>query len=170
MNRIKALILGSAAFATVAMVSAPMAAAPDGAGPGRRPFAQGAHMRGGFAGSAPLITIALNHKSELNLSNEQVANLEKIKSHYQSQVTPLHQQVRAVEKEIAGLTQQSPANLIQLKSKIQEAEKVRSELRYLRVEALENGKSVLTTAQRDQLKTLMQAKFESFRSHRGQPS
>jgi len=61
MNRIKALILGSAAFATVAMVSAPMAAAPDGAGPGRRPFAQGAHMRGGFAGGAPLITIALNH-------------------------------------------------------------------------------------------------------------
>lgn len=170
MNRIKALILGSAALATVAMVSAPMAAAPDGAGPGRRPFAQGAHMRGGFAGGAPLITIALNHKSELNLSNEQVANLEKIKSHYQSQVTPLHQQVRAVEKEIAGLTQQSPANLIQLKSKIQEAEKVRSELRYLRVEALENGRSVLSTAQRDQLKALMQAKHEGFRGRRGQQS
>ena len=141
MNRIKALILGSAALATVAMVSAPMAAAPDGAGPGRRPFAQGAHMRGGFAGGAPLITIALKHKSELNLSTDQVANMEKIKSHYQSQVMPLHQQVRAVEKEIAGLTQQSPANLIELKSKIQEAEKVRSELRYLRVEALENGRS-----------------------------
>ena len=170
MNRIKALILGSAALATVAMVSAPMAAAPDGAGSGRRPFAQGAHMRDGFAGGAPLITIALNHKSELNLSNEQVANLEKIKSHYQSQVTPLHQQVRAVEKEIASLTQQSPANLIQLKSKIQEAEKVRSELRYLRVEALENGRSVLSTAQRDQLKTLMQAKHESFRGRRGQQS
>jgi len=170
MNRIKALILGSAALATVAMVSAPMAAAPDGAGPGRRPFAQGAHMRGGFAGGAPLITIALKHKSELNLSTDQVANLEKIKSYYQSQVMPLHQQVRAVEKEIAGLTQLSPANLIELKSKIQEAEKVRSELRYLRVEALENGRSLLSTAQRDQLKTLMQAKHEGFRGRRGQPS
>jgi len=170
MNRIKALILGSAALATVAMVSAPMAAAPDGAGPGRRPFAQGAHMRSGFAGGAPLITIALKHKSELNLSTDQVANLEKVKSHYQSQVTPLHQQVRAVEKEIAGLTQQSPANLIELKSKIQEAEKVRSELRYLRVEALENGRSLLSTAQRDQLKTLIQSKHEGFRGRRGQPS
>lgn len=170
MNKMKALILGSAALATVAIVSGPMAAAPDGVRPGRRPFAQGAHMRGGFAGGAPLITIALKHKSELNLSSDQVGNLEKIKSHYQSQVTPHHQQVQAVEKEIASLMQQTPANLIQLKSKIQEAEKVRSELRYLRVEALENGRSVLTTAQRDQLKTLMQSKHEHFRGQRGQPS
>lgn len=170
MNKMKALILGSAALATVAIVSAPMAAAPDGTGPGRRPFAQGAHMRGGFAGGAPLITIALNHKSELNLASDQVANLEKIKSHYQGQVTPLHQQVQTVEKEIASLMQQTPANLIQLKSKIQEAEKYRSELRYLRLEALENGRTVLTTAQRDQLKSLMQAKHERFRGHRGQPS
>ena len=170
MNRIKALIFGSAAFATVAMVTAPMAAAPDGTRPGPKSFAYRAHMRGGFAGGAPLITIALKHKSELNLSTDQVANLEKIKSHYQSQVTPLHQQAQALEKEIAGLTQQSPANLIELKSKIQEAEKVRSELRYLRVEALENGRSVLSTAQRDQLKTLMQAKLEGFRGHRGQTS
>ena len=170
MNKMKTLILASAALATVAIVSGPMAAAPDGAGPGRRPFAHGAHRRGGFAGGAPLITIALNHKSELNLSSDQVANLEKTKSHYQSQVTPIHQQVQAIEKEIASLTQQSPANLIELKSKIQQGEKFRSELRYLRLEAVENGKSVLTTAQRDQLKSLMQAKHEQFRGHRGQPS
>ena len=118
MNRIKALIFGSAAFATVAMVTAPMAAAPDGTRPGAKPFAHRAHTRGGFAGGAPLITIALKHKSELNLSTDQVANLEKIKSHYQSQVTPLHQQAQALEKEIAGLTQQSPANLIELRARL----------------------------------------------------
>ena len=52
------------------------------------------------------------------------------------------------------MAQQSPANLIQIKTKIQESEKYRSELRYLRIEALENGKSVLTAEQQDQLKTL----------------
>ena len=66
--------------------------------------------------------------------------------------------------------QDSPANLIQLKSKIQEAEKFRSDLRYMRVEALENGRSVLNTAQRDQLKSLMQAKHEHFGGRRGQAS
>ncbi|MGZ8532614.1 MAG: hypothetical protein ACXW6J_18720, partial [Candidatus Binatia bacterium] len=63
MNKVSTLIFGGAALAAVALVSAPMAAAPDGG----RPFAHGAHMRGGFAGGAPLISIALKHKSELNL-------------------------------------------------------------------------------------------------------
>ena len=170
MNKVTALIFGGAALATVALVTAPMAAAPDGTGPGGRRFAHGAHMGGRFGGGAPLITIALKHKSELNLASDQVANLEKIKSHYQSQVTALHQQIRANEKEIASLTQQSPANLIQIKSKIQEGEKFRSELRYLRVEALENGRSVLTAQQRDQLKTLAESRHENFRKMHKQSS
>ena len=66
--------------------------------------------------------------------------------------------------------QQTPANLMQVKSKIQEAEKFRSELRYLRLEALENGKSVLSEQQRDQLKTLVRSKREQFRGRHGQPS
>jgi len=170
MNKVTALIFGSAALATVALVTAPMAAAPDGAGPGGNRFAHGAHMRGGFGGGAPLINIALKHKSELNLASDQVAHLEKIKSHYQSQVTTLRERIRTNEKEIASLTQQSPANLIQIKSKIQEGEKVRSELRYLQVEATENGRSVLTVSQRDQLKNLVSSRHENFRKMNKQPS
>ena len=172
MNKMKSLFLGSVvlALSAVTLVSAPMAAAPDGSGPGGKRFAHGQRMHGGSGGGAPLISIALKHKSELNLSGDQVSNLEKIRTNFQNQVTPLQQQVRSIEKEIAGLMQQSPANLIQLKSKIQEAEKFRSELRYLRVEALENGNSVLSQQQRDQLKTLVRSKHEQFRGRRGQPS
>ncbi len=166
MNKISALIFGGAAVATVALVSAPMAAAPDGG----RPFAHGAHMRGGFAGGAPLIGMALKHKSELNLGNDQVAKLEQIKSHYQTQVTPLHQQLRTIEKELAGLRQQSPADLIKIKSKIQEAEKYRSELRYLQHEAMDNGQTVLSVQQRDQLKSLVASRHENFGKMPKQPS
>jgi len=172
MNKMKSLFLGSAvlALSAVTLLSAPMAAAPDGSGQGGKPFAHGQRMHGGFGGGAPLISIALNHKSELNLSGDQVSNLEKIRTNYQNQVTPLHQHVRSIEKEIAGLMQQTPANLIQVKSKIQDAEKFRSELRYLRVEALENGKSVLSEQQRDQLKTLVRSKHEQFRGRHRQQS
>jgi TolA-binding protein len=104
------------------------------------------------------------------LSAQQVSNLENIRTQYQNQVTPLNEQLRALEKEIASLSQQSPANLIQIKSKIQDGEKYRSELRYLRVEALENGKSVLSAQQQDQLKTLLRAQHEQFRSRRSQKS
>ena len=164
MNRVRKLIIGGAAFALAAIVgvNVPMASAQDTATPGKRPAMRGDRMMGGFVG-APLISIALKHKTELNLASDQVANLEKIKSHYDSQVTPIHQQLTANEKEIASLTQQSPANLIQIKAKIQEGEKYRSELRYLRLEALENGKAVLTSQQQDQLKTLVRSQHERLR-------
>lgn len=75
-----------------------------------------------------------------------------------------------VGKLFAALTQQSPANLIQIKSKIEDGEKYRSELRYMRIEALENGKSVLTAAQQDQLKTLVRSRRGHGGATQGQPS
>jgi Spy/CpxP family protein refolding chaperone len=168
MNRVGKLFIGGAAFALAAMigVNVPLASAQDAT---KKPAMRGDRMMGGYVG-APLISIALKHKTELNLASDQVTNLEKIKSHYDSQVTPIHQQLTAIEKEIATLTQQSPANLIQLKAKIQESEKYRSDLRYLRVEALENGKAVLNAQQQDQLKTLVRSQHERFRKQSSQTS
>jgi Spy/CpxP family protein refolding chaperone len=171
MKKIPQFILGSAfaVLAAGALVTAPLAAGPETTQPTKRPFARGDRMVGRFGG-APLITIALNHKSELNLTTDQVAKLEQIKSHYQAQVTPLSQQLQTIDKDIAGLMQQTPANLIQVKAKIQETEKYRSELRYLRLEALENGRSVLSAQQQDQLKTLVRSRHGNFRGPQGQPS
>ena len=171
MNRLRKFATGGAAFALAAIVagSMPLASAQEGTSPARKPAVLSERMHAGFA-AAPLISIALRHKAELNLAGDQVANLEKIKSHYQSQVTPLQGQLTAIEKEIATLMQQSPANLIQVKAKIQEGEKFRSELRYLRMEALENGRAVLTTQQQDQLKSLVRSRHENFRKQTGQPS
>lgn len=171
MSRIRKFTLAGAAFAVAAMMAAnvPPVSGQDGAVAGKKHFGRGARMHGGLAG-APLITIALKHKSELNLTGEQTANLEKIRNHYQSQVAPLHQHLAAIEKDVAAMAQQSPANLIQIKTKIQESEKYRSELRYLRIEALENGRSVLTAEQQDQLKTLVRSRFERFRKQPPQAS
>jgi len=123
-----------------------------------------------FGAEAPLISIALKHQTELNLTGDQVATLEKIRTQYQSQTTPIVEQLRSVEGEIRSLLQQSPANLVQVKLKIEEAEKLRSDLRYLRIEALENGKSVLTTAQQDQLKSLFASMRQNFHRSHGQAS
>ena len=170
MNRVRKLIISGAAFALAAVVGVnfPLASAQDSSSRRERTAMRGDRM-GGFSG-APLISIALKHKTELNLTSDQIVNLEKIKSHYDSQVTPLHQQLTAIEKELATMTQQSPVNLIQIKAKIQEGEKYRSDLRYLRVEALENGRAVLTPQQQDQLKTLARSRHEHFRKRQGQPS
>ena len=167
MKQFRKLSLTGAALAVAAMLAGNVplvsgqGAAPEGKG-NRGPGMRMRMMHGGMGG-APLISVALKHKSELNLSAEQTAQLEKIRDHYQAQVTPLHQQLGAIEKEVQSLSQQSPADLIGVKSKIQEGEKYRSELRYLRIEALENGKAVLTAEQQEKLKGIARARFEQFR-------
>jgi Spy/CpxP family protein refolding chaperone len=162
MNKTKAWFLAGAVLTATAL-ALPIVLHADGEGHGRFGSRPGAHRM--FGGGAPIISIALKHKDELKLTPDQVANLEKTRTHYQNQVEPMHQQLRATESEVAKLMQETPANLVQVKVKIQESEKLRSELRYLRLEALENGKSILTAEQREQLKNM----FASHRSHHTRP-
>ena len=142
MNRVRKLIISGAAFALAAVVGVnfPLASAQDSSSRRERTAMRGDRM-GGFSG-APLISIALKHKTELNLTSDQIVNLEKIKSHYDSQVTPLHQQLTAIEKELATMTQQSPVNLIQIKAKIQEALKRSAELDAQRITVEVGGSEV----------------------------
>ena len=168
MKKVRSFIVGTAILtvATGAVMSSPWETFAQNESAGKGGFAHrpGMHRMSG----EPLISIALKHRTELNLSNEQVAGLEKIRTNYQDQSAPLQQQLRGFEAEISELRQQSPANLIQIKLKIEQSEKLRSELRYLREEALENGKSILTAAQKDQLKNLVGSDHRGLRKRQGQ--
>jgi Spy/CpxP family protein refolding chaperone len=170
MSKFRTFVLASSVFAIsgLTVVNTTMAATSDTNRPVKPGFSRG-HMGRGFMG-APLITIALNHKSELNLTSDQVTHLETIRSHYQSQVTPVQQNLTSIEKDIGSLMQETPANLVQIKSKLQDAEKYRTELRYLRIEALESGRSVLNDQQKEQLKTLVRSGHGRSRAPQGQPS
>jgi Spy/CpxP family protein refolding chaperone len=170
MRKLQVFCLGSAALA-LSMISAsllPMAAyGQAGAG---EPGAARPRMQRMLGVEAPWISIALRHQKELSLNPDQVANLEKIRTLYRDQSAPIQEQLRATESEITVVLQETPANLIQAKLKIEQAEKLRSQLRYLRAEALENGKSVLTAQQRDQLKSLVSSRHPGFQKPQGQPS
>ena len=171
MKKVRSFIVGSAilAVAAGAVVSSPSGTFAQNETKSKGSFARKPATDRMFGG-APLISIALKHRTELNLSNEQVANLEKVRTHYHNQTAPVQQQLRAIESEIAELRQQSPANLIQMKLKIEQAEKFRSELRYLREEALQNGRSILTAQQQDQLKTLVGSNRRGFHKPQRQAS
>jgi len=170
MKKVRSFMVGTAILtvATGTVMSVPLATFAQNESAGKGEFAHRSRMHRMSGAGAPLISIALKHRTELNLSNEQVAGLEKIRTHYQDLSTPLHQQLVGIEGEISQLRQQSPANLIQIKQKIEQSEKLRSEVRYLREEALENGKSSLTAAQKDQLKSLVGSGHREFRKRQGQ--
>jgi Spy/CpxP family protein refolding chaperone len=164
-RRFRTFLLGAAviAISVVSMASSLLTTYANAQVTGQERSTRRPGMHRGFGFGAPLISIALRHKTELNLSADQVANLEKIRANYQSQMTPVVQQLRGFEGQIQASLQQTPANLIQVRSLIEQSEKPRSELRYLRIEALENGKSVLTAQQRDQLKNLVVSMRRNFR-------
>jgi Spy/CpxP family protein refolding chaperone len=166
-NKVKALALGGV---IVALSAAGMHAVAQERGHGNLAHrVQFQHPM--MNGEAPWISIALSHKTELNLSTDQVANLEKIRTAFQNQVTPIAQQLKAIEGELRATLQESPTNLVLARTKIDQAEKLRADLRYLRVEALENGKTVLSAQQRDQLKNLFMAGHQGMpKPNKGQPS
>jgi Spy/CpxP family protein refolding chaperone len=170
MRNVRGVFFASAALA-LSMISTtllPMVAY--GQAGTRSPGSARPGMHRMMGAEAPWISIALKHQSELGLSPDQVANLEKIRTNFQDQGKPIQEQLRATESEITGSLQETPANLIQAKLKIEQAEKLRAQLRYLRVEALENGKSVLTAQQRDQLKNLVSSRHPGFKKPQRQPS
>ena len=171
MNKVHRFVFGAAVLSLSALLTIPFAISTHAQGPadGSGGFARRPGTHRMFGAGAPLISIALRHKTELALTEDQIATLEKIRAEHRDQTTPIREQLRTVESEIVSLLNETPANLIQIKTKLEESEKLRSALRYLRVEALENGKSVLTDAQREQLKGLADS-FRGFRKPHGQTS
>src|ERR671919_2467428 len=93
MNKIQTFLLGSAVLAlsifSVISSQTPAYADPQGdttGAPVNRPRMQ----RMFFGAEAPLISIALKHQAELNLSPDQVSTLEKIRTEYLNQTTPIY--------------------------------------------------------------------------------
>jgi Spy/CpxP family protein refolding chaperone len=119
---------------------------------------------------APWISIMLKHRTELNLTAGQVSALEKLRSDFERQAGPTRVDLENADAEIARLLQEKPVDLARVKNKIDEAERLRAEFRYLRVEALENGKAVLSAEQRHQLENLASSFHGRFRRPQGQPS
>src|SRR5918999_3338335 len=94
MKKVRSFIVGTAilTMATGAVVSSPSATFAQNETKDKGSFARKPATHHAFG--APLISIALKHRAELNLSNEQVANLEKVRTHYQDQTAPVQQQLR----------------------------------------------------------------------------
>jgi Spy/CpxP family protein refolding chaperone len=170
MRKLQVFIVGGAALALSITSTISLPTAANGQAGTGEPGAGRPRMHRMLGVEAPWISIALRHQKELSLNPDQVANLEKIRTLYRDQSAPIQEQLRATESEISGVLQETPANLIQAKLKIEQAEKLRSQLRYLRAEALENGKSMLTAQQRDQLKSLVASRGPGFKKPQGQPS
>jgi Spy/CpxP family protein refolding chaperone len=161
MNTFRATLLRS--FVIVGLLSVAGLALADAEQPARAP-----RMRWMAGPEAPWISLTLKHRADLNLTSDQVSALERMRSEFEQQAAPIQSELRNVEGEIYRLLEGSPLDLVQVRAKIEQSERLRSELRYLRVEALDNGKTVLTAQQKDKLKELVASRHRQHRRPQSQ--
>jgi Spy/CpxP family protein refolding chaperone len=113
--------------------------------------------RGAGAGQAerPLISLMLDHRTELGLTPEQVSRLETLRNTFAKESIKRDADIRVGEMDLAALLEQDPLEMPKVEAKIQELAKLRADLRVARLRTLEQGKAVLTPEQRTKLKTLL---------------
>lgn len=178
MKRIDAL---SAAFA-IALASAAGLATAQQDGPGAGSMSEmmrgpAAGMMGGMpmgtAGHAlgrerPLLSLALQHRAELGLSEDQAKTLEGFVGRFRKEAEQRLHEVATNERELAGLLRQEPADLAQVEGKVRAIEKLRADLRVARIRTIAEGRAALTPEQRTKLDLLAAGDRQQSRSeHRG---
>ncbi|MBI2297133.1 MAG: periplasmic heavy metal sensor [Betaproteobacteria bacterium] len=169
MKRIGAITLALAVG--IAMASGSAKADQDQAGRGVAPGSSMSGMMGGPAsgmmrgmetGTAsaasgrerPLLTLALQHRAELGLSEDQVQTLEALVGRFRQEAGQRVREINAAERELAELLKQEPADLAQVEGKVRALEKLRADLRITRVRTIAEGRAVLAPEQRAKLDAL----------------
>lgn len=171
MDRVKAGLLGTLALALLMISAASAPSLADNGGQRGEKTTERQRFRHRYMGpEAPWISIMLRHRTELNLTTEQTAALEQMRSDFQQQVASTWADLRNTERELRRLVREDAPDLGQVKGKIDEAERLRAELRYRRIETIAAGKSVLTPEQRDQLQNLRASGHGRFRKPPGESS
>lgn len=129
-------------------------------GPGGRPVMGGPGMMGGPGGGAlaplgptdrPWLTIMLRHRKELGLSAEQVGKLYELREGFAETARAKLAEIDRAEAETARLLGPGPADLAAVEQRLRRVEALRTELRLARLRTIEQGKQLLTEAQRAQL-------------------
>jgi Spy/CpxP family protein refolding chaperone len=124
-------------------------------GPGGQmgPGMMGGMMRGS-TGERPWISIMLDHRDDLGLSDEQVGKLFSLRDGFEKEVRAKSAEIQKAEQEFGQLVAQEPLDLAKAEAKLKEIEAMRTALRLGRLKTIEAGKGLLTPEQRKKLGTL----------------
>jgi hypothetical protein len=106
-------------------------------------------------GERPLITFMLSHRDELGLSSDQVRNLERLRNDFQREAVKREADIRVAEMDLSALLEADPVDLKKAEAQVREIERLKAELRFGRIRAIEQGKGLLSQEQREKLRSLL---------------
>ena len=117
-------------------------------------------------GERPLISWMLSHREDLNLSSEQVRNLERLRSDFERDAVKREADIRVAEMDLSALLEADAVDLKKAEAKVGEIERLRADLRLARIRAIEQGKGLLSQEQHDKLRNLLSGNRYSRRHDR----
>ncbi len=109
--------------------------------------------------SRPVISQILSSKEALGLSAEQTRKLEQLRDEFQRQSIRSDADLKIVELDIAAALENDPVDMTKLEAKMREAEKLRADLRIVRIRAIEHAKALLTAEQKKKLQEMSRQTF-----------
>ena len=112
--------------------------------------------RGDAAGrERPQLTLGLQHRAELGLSEPQGKTLETLVERFGSTAEQRMRELEAAETELASLLKQEPAAGPQVEAQVRRIEKLRADLRLERIRTIAEGRAALAAEQRARLDQLL---------------
>jgi len=101
------------------------------------------------------VTLMLYHADELGLSDAQRKQLDDMRRKYSKDIIRLSADSEIAEIDLEALLRESDINLSQVKEALKKVESVKTQIKYLRVEAFVEARKILTSEQRSSLKKLV---------------
>ncbi|HWP57347.1 MAG TPA: periplasmic heavy metal sensor [Candidatus Acidoferrales bacterium] len=102
----------------------------------------------------PLVSLMLERRAELELSPDQVEELERLRHEFEREAIRFEADLRIAEIDLQKLLKEEPVNLHKVEDALREIERLRADQRLARIRAIEQGKALLSAEQREKLANL----------------
>jgi Spy/CpxP family protein refolding chaperone len=99
----------------------------------------------------PPIPMIIHNREKLDLSSDQVKNLEQLRKDLEKQSIRKEADIRVAKLDLQALLDAQPVDMTKVEAKVREIERLRADLRFARIRATQKAKERLSVEQRQKL-------------------
>jgi Spy/CpxP family protein refolding chaperone len=103
----------------------------------------------------PSVSAIIRNREKLDLSSEQVRNLERLRKDFEKQSIRKEADIRVAKLDLQALLDAQPVDMTKVEAKVREIERLRADLRFARIRAAQKAKEQLSVEQRQKLDELL---------------
>ena len=103
----------------------------------------------------PPISMIIRNREKLDLSSEQVKDLERLRNDFEKESIRKEAAIRVAKLELREFLDAQPVDMTKVEAKVREIERLRADLRFARIRTVQKAKEQLSVEQRQKLEELL---------------